>query len=886
MIWLWPCLPLPASDQAMPPAAYVRAVRADVVIHQTLREVRLELMTAKEPSPFRRVVLPLPEDAVLREVTLTHGNGTTRAQPVIAPPPILRYDAAAPRQEGLSIPLQRDGLKVDRVQVSYLQRTTLPNRDRFVLPLGHLPHLERLEVRLTVHDQAEAPTVTGFYEDAAQHDRDGAHLIQITRAAFKPEDLTVVLSPAQTTGLSTVRQEDGSLLFLLAGVTLGDQERRRANRFGKILLLWDASYSMADQDPTLRLALLKEIIARFRPREIQLRTIREKISMPRAFPATAGKADTLIAHLEKMVYDGGTDLGPALAARGGDFDAVLLFSDGRNSIGTTARPQYQAPVYVFSDREHVHLRKIAKAGGGLLLPIDPAHRDAVLTRMARHDARMADFEDPAPAFSNLHITRAAEAGRYHISGRLAAGVDSAQLVMGLGPQPWSRRHRFTISANPTNQERAAAWWALQELQAGGADQPALNKALRLARKHKVVPQGLDLSFDPPRTGTAKKKGGAYRDLMLARHQRRVSFLDAQPADRTRLMNLGLPPLGEAVEEAAPILTLRARTVDIRTMAEGDYADALENAQEKDRYQTYLDLRATHGRNPAFLVDAAEFFFQNNNRAAAYRIASNLVELSEDSPQLVRRCAHLHQRYGAWSPAVNLYQRLLDLEPGQARPYRELALTLVERGMVWQAARRGARAATDYKRALGIYQNLIDQAWSLDAQQGAQLFGGLEQLVLLEYNGLPPKLARLGSPGLLDLPDPMLSMDPRADLRMVLSWDNSDARVSLEIHEGETIVNRDRPLAPSGGVLTADNLVGPYAYVTRSFPTQTLTVYAACRARPGITIGAPIALKLMVFRDFGGPNEEVEIISQNIRTGETLNLFTLTGEREPASGSER
>ena len=209
--------------------------------------------------------------------------------------------------------------------------------------------------------------------------------------------------------------------------------------------------------------------------------------------------------------------------------------------------------------------------------------------------------------------------------------------------------------------------------------------------------------------------------------------------------------------------------------------------------------------------------------------------------------------------------MADSATERPRAFRELALTHILRGLVWEAARLQTRAVDDYREAHRLYRLVIDAAWSADLETGTRTFDGIEQLALAEYHWVSALLARTGESATQPLPDASLNGAIDADLRVVLSWEEPDADIDLLVTEPEPDPTEPRP----GGHAGPDYQTGPGPehFTLREAREGRYLIAARCHNGPT----SPVTVKLAVFRDFGRPEAAVEIIRREVQPGTTALL---------------
>ncbi len=226
-------------------------------------------------------------------------------------------------------------------------------------------------------------------------------------------------------------------------------ERSLTNPPARIGILWDASLSRFEADKSREIALLKRIVSTLIPEaSIDLVVFRNEPDAPVTFPAKDG-APALFEHLQKIAYDGGTNLSLLPIVKnytqvpgnlGSDRPPVnytywLLFSDGIADLGSEMPAKLEAPVYAIANdakANHMLLRRIAAQSAGQYFNLQRLDDGAVLTALTAEpflflglDARPDQIADVYPRGAQP-ITGA----RLTVTGKLLAPQATVTLKYG------------------------------------------------------------------------------------------------------------------------------------------------------------------------------------------------------------------------------------------------------------------------------------------------------------------------------------------------------------------------------------------------------------------------------------------------------------------------
>jgi tetratricopeptide (TPR) repeat protein len=285
-----------------------------------------------------------------------------------------------------------------------------------------------------------------------------------------------------------------------------------------------------------------------------------------------------------------------------------------------------------------------------------------------------------------------------------------------------------------------------------------------------------------------------------------------------------------------------------------YLDRLRRAPAEQRYAVYLEERVDHARQPGFFLDAAEFFFEQQEADTALRILSNLAELELDDPALLRVLAHRLVQAGRPELAEPVFERVLRLRPEEPQSRRDLALVCAE--------------LKHYQRAVDLLWEVVDQPW--DAR-----FPEIELIALSELNAIA---ATCGQPFDLSRIDPRLRKNLPVALRAVLTWDADNCDIDLWVVDpsGET-AKYDNPLTRQGGRMSRDFTggYGPEEFSLHHPQAGTYQVKINYYGDRRQTALGPVTVQVRLITDFGLPTQQEQRITVRlVDQKETLDIGSI------------
>jgi len=261
------------------------------------------------------------------------------------------------------------------------------------LPLAFKQAVPEFSLRVEVVKPAAAPVVAkgGPANFAFEKWRD-SYVAQTEQRNWTPaENLVIALPKTDGPRLLVEKADDGQVYFAVEDYPVATGATASPAALptpGRVVVFWDASGSRTSdhrRESALRRAYLarwpfpttamksKNITSagpdREHPSSIDLVLLRNVASPPKRFGFSKKGLDGLIAELENVQYDGGTQLGAMgpVAGVAGKSNQYLLFTDGISNFGREEPGKLDGPLDVFSaaaTADHAFLRRLAIANGG------------------------------------------------------------------------------------------------------------------------------------------------------------------------------------------------------------------------------------------------------------------------------------------------------------------------------------------------------------------------------------------------------------------------------------------------------------------------------------------------------------------------------------------
>jgi len=279
-----------------------------------------------------------------------------------------------------------------------------------------------------------------------------------------------------------------------------------------------------------------------------------------------------------------------------------------------------------------------------------------------------------------------------------------------------------------------------------------------------------------------------------------------------------------------------------------YLRKLNEAHKDQKYSVYLEQREEYLDTPAFYMDCAHFFIQNNMKNLAVRCVTNITELKLDSHELLRMLGYLLDQFDDYELAVLVFEKVLKLRPFEPQSYRDLALALEQKG--------------DYQRAINLLWEVIIGEWSSS-------FSQIELTALYELNAILAHCQGYKDQGMnnlktidITLPkgfDLEFMKNLHVDVRISLAWDTDNTDMDLHVIEPtgeEAYYGHNR--TEVGGMVSRDFTqgYGPEEYMIRVAPRGDFRVKTNYYSSSSPSLTGPTTLLLHIFTNFGRPNQKL------------------------------
>ncbi|SBT04832.1 conserved exported hypothetical protein [Candidatus Accumulibacter aalborgensis] len=361
------------------------------------------------------------------------------------------------------------------------------------LPLAFGDRLEAFDLRIQAPGlKADVLKVLRGLSDARWADREGGAVLEIHRRDYRPEDLAEVSLLSHQGLLLTTEEFDGKRYFY-AELPAPRMARVARPKPAQLAIVWDASGSGANREHGREFSLLDAYFKALGNTQVRLTLARDAGEDGGTFVVKRGDWSALRAVLERVAYDGGTNMAAFLPPAGAD--AALLFSDGLGNFSALAMPDFSVPLFAVSAAaasDADRLRQAAVNSGGAYVDLLTTSPDAALTALRQLGPRLTGLRSNG-ALDLLAAPADADSGRLAVAGVLTE-VNAVLEVVWRNPRGGVERQQVKLGGAESRAAgfAAQAWAGLRIKQL--LPERTLNRAAieRLGKNFGLVTPGTSL----------------------------------------------------------------------------------------------------------------------------------------------------------------------------------------------------------------------------------------------------------------------------------------------------------------------------------------------------------------------------------------------------------
>ncbi len=680
---------------------------------------------------------------------------------------------------------------------------------------------------------------------------------------------------------------------------------------GGLGVIWDASLSRQSSNVKQEKELLRLLLARLDGVSVSVHVLRDTLEPAKSFSIENGDSTALLAYLDSIPLDGGTDLSALQNLPVLTDGYYLLFSDGTSTLGTPKISKSGTPLWAVTSgatSSYPALRQLSELSGGALVDLTRTPVSAALWEIGQPVFGLQKITTLSGQVEGIAFRREGSL----ISGRLLSETATLALEYGYTGQAPAIRHEVTLTGQGEwgvgsgGRGAIARWWAAQQAETLSIDPDGNREALvTLGQDFGIVTEGTSLlvletleqhiehDVRPARTRPAlydaylahekkqalqeKKKDDAQLGKVLAQWNETLSWWDQKFTYPPNFRYKPKPAMkdGDSLSTgggqrervgglprraASPPRPIVAAPREMAVRAEAKSASESEGSASASVAikpwspdVPYVKAMQAAGPERAYEVYLAQRKTWGATPAFYVDCAETLLQLGRNAE--ARRVLLSLAEIGAGDPALLriLARRLLQIgELDRAVPLFERVLKLrPEEAQSLRDLALALEARGDYSGALKQLDTLVRGRW----QRAGSDFDGIEVIALIEANGI---LSKVGTQKLKNPLDPRFVKPLTADLRIVMAWDTDLTDMDLHVIEPsdeECFYSHNRTVI--GGHLSHDCTrgYGPEEYFVKKAMPGKYTVRAKFYGSQSQKALGGTTVQATVITNFGRPTEK-------------------------------
>ena len=613
--------------------------------------------------------------------------------------------------------------------------------------------------------------------------------------------------------------------------------------------------------------------------------------------------DSLLEKIDRIDYDGGTNIGAALerfGLPGPDFPLpALLFTDEIDTMGLDGPKYEEMSGITIASRDDVQARpvEVRKLAKDEKVPDGAEVKESSLLATVWAARRMQDLASQADSRKDEFLALGRKYG--------VAGPGLSLIVLETLEQ-WLE-HKIEPPANLAIHDE----WARRR---AAEDDPIAEKKAKAEHEQQLLQYWEERVkwWNDPKPPKKTPKSGLF-DTAGRASRGRDSFVVASAsvddgavayeaaanaeemparamgAMRSERMSMARGAAksrapGAAGSGTAPTVTLKAWD------PKAPYIDALKAASKDKAYKVYLEEREKYAGSPAFFLDCAGWFYKAGDRYHAERILSNLAEFKLEDAALWRSMGWRAREAGSYELAILAFRKALALRGEEAQSRRDLALVLAEHGkeMIaggdWKKLREEVLlrynsnpiekhfdfhvdvAKTELEEAMKLF---ADAAFHVRARRSGRRGNDFQVSVIAleELNGLISWVNAVkwpdGKKPAIPEFDAAYRRDLPVKLRIVMSWDADETDIDLHVLEpnGEEAFYGNRRTA-EGGFVSEDVTTGygPEEYLKKDLESGVYKILSNYFASHQAALTGATTVTATVYTDWGTAQEKRQVLT--------------------------
>jgi TonB-dependent SusC/RagA subfamily outer membrane receptor len=326
-----------------------------------------------------------------------------------------------------------------RVIIAYEQELPRENDGyRFFLPVEYGDDLDNFKVDLIVHSQEHKPNVDSTPWGTFAFNKAGeAFKASYSAKNYKAKGQLVFTVPSYQEKISYIEKgKIGNEVVFFAQVFPKLQAEKDKQKPKKIALVWDASASMYSRSLDLEMNLLDKYFQNLNDVEVDLYTFNCLMGKSQSFTINNGRWNHLKEALNKIAYDGATQLG-MLDFKKLKVDEILLFTDGLTNFGKQIPIVGKTPVVAINSSlkaDYNMLKYISALSGGTYVNLMQQKPEDAITMLRNESFRLVSIDYNEDEVKELTTSSSIvnQKEGFSIAGKLLKNKAVVTLNFGIG----------------------------------------------------------------------------------------------------------------------------------------------------------------------------------------------------------------------------------------------------------------------------------------------------------------------------------------------------------------------------------------------------------------------------------------------------------------------
>lgn len=330
-------------------------------------------------------------------------------------------------------PIPANGCR--RVLIAYEQELKMADRTAlsYSLPLHFKNAIPVFKIDFKVFSSAIPEVGSACNTDMKFENQNEVWSSSVNKTNFKPDGNFNIIIPKLENAAETIMKQSGSTYYFLIN-TFPEVKKTDKAIPGNIGLVWDVSLSGLNRDHSKEFSLLDEYFKKKGNLQVSVSFLGYDFVKGNTYTINGGNWSELKKDLEKIVYDGATNLGNLKNIQ--PADEYLFFTDGLHTYGNfdynllPTKPVY--PICASANANYNLLKFIAAKTGGAFINLNEQTPFAALSLLTQQQLQFLGIK-PNNSINELYPAVATPVtGNLAVAGICSQPATTVTLLFGYG----------------------------------------------------------------------------------------------------------------------------------------------------------------------------------------------------------------------------------------------------------------------------------------------------------------------------------------------------------------------------------------------------------------------------------------------------------------------